>query len=78
MNIDKKGKIASKRINKAKKDKSLNADKEGGYKPPKNWKHVYLRSEKLRRAKQLGFQYPRLSQQQLLDQEDKLGDDEED
>ncbi len=24
----------------------------------KNWKHVYTRSEKLHRAKQLGFVYP--------------------
>lgn len=29
------------------------------FKPEKNWKQVYLRSEKLNRAKQLGFEYPR-------------------
>lgn len=36
-------------------------------KPPKNWKHVYLRSEKMRRAKQLGFEYPIRSTRQMLD-----------
>lgn len=45
-------------------DESLNADI---YKPPKNWKHVYLRSEKMRRAKQLGFEYPKRSTRQMLD-----------
>ena len=29
------------------------------WKPEKKWKMVYLRSEKLSRAKQLGFEYPR-------------------
>jgi len=29
------------------------------FKPEKKWKLVYLRSEKLSRAKQLGFEYPR-------------------
>ena len=41
----------------------------GAWKPEKNWKMVYLRSEKLRRAKQLGFQYPTLTARQLLDVE---------
>jgi predicted protein tyrosine phosphatase len=31
----------------------------------KNWKKVYTRSEKLGRAKQLGFDYPRVSEAQL-------------
>lgn len=39
------------------------------WKPEKNWKMVYLRSEKLKRAKQLGFHYPRKSQRQLLEME---------
>jgi predicted protein tyrosine phosphatase len=35
----------------------------------KNWKHVYTRSNKLHRAKQLGFEYPRVSEAELLDRE---------
>ncbi|MEM6784578.1 MAG: hypothetical protein AAF624_12680 [Bacteroidota bacterium] len=35
----------------------------------KKWKQVYTRSEKLRRAKQLGFEYPRLSTSEMVDQE---------
>ena len=31
----------------------------------KNWKLLYLRSEKLARAKQLGFSYPRVYMHQL-------------
>ncbi len=30
------------------------------FKPEKKWKMVYLRSEKLSRAMQLGFEYPRV------------------
>jgi hypothetical protein len=37
-------------------------------KPEKKWKMLYLRSEKLKRAKQLGFDYPLKSSRQLLDQ----------
>ncbi len=44
------------------------------WKPEKNWKMVYLRSEKLSRAKQLGFPYPRLSCRQLLDKELLIND----
>ncbi len=40
------------------------------WKPEKNWKMLYLRSEKLSRARQLGFDYPRKSGRQLLDGED--------
>jgi hypothetical protein len=40
------------------------------WKPEKNWKMVYLRSEKLSRAKQLGFDYPKKTVRQLLDYED--------
>jgi predicted protein tyrosine phosphatase len=35
----------------------------------KNWKHVYTRSEKLHRSKQLGFEYPRLSEPAMVDEE---------
>jgi hypothetical protein len=38
-------------------------------KPEKKWNLVYLRSEKLARAKQLGFEYPRKTSRQLLDSE---------
>ena len=34
----------------------------------KNWKHVYSRAGKLARARQLGFDYPRKTQQDLLDE----------
>jgi hypothetical protein len=43
---------------------------EDRWKPEKNWKMVYLRSEKLSRAKQLGFDYPKKTVRQLLDCED--------
>lgn len=42
---------------------------EDDWKPEKKWKMIYLRSEKLIRAKQLGFDYPRKSTRQLLDSE---------
>lgn len=50
---------------------------EAFYKPEKNWKHLYFRSNKLSRAKQLGFDYPRKSVRQLLDdiEIDNLSDD---
>ena len=35
----------------------------------KKWKNVYTRSEKLHRAKQLGFEYPILTEKKLLDGE---------
>ncbi|MEG0184198.1 MAG: hypothetical protein RR704_12190 [Stenotrophomonas sp.] len=38
------------------------------HKPEKNWKLMYTRSDKLLRARQLGFTYPVLSPRQLLDQ----------
>jgi hypothetical protein len=43
---------------------------EDRWKPEKNWKMVYLRSEKLSRSKQLGFDYPKKTVRQLLDCED--------
>ncbi|WKD48940.1 hypothetical protein [Microbulbifer spongiae] len=33
----------------------------------KNWKLMYTRSEKLRRAKQLGIEYPKRAVRQTLD-----------
>ncbi len=47
---------------------------EDQWKPEKNWKMLYLRSEKLSRAKQLGFDYPRKNSHQLLDSEDDGND----
>jgi predicted protein tyrosine phosphatase len=35
----------------------------------KNWKHVYTRSNKLHRAKKLGFVYPRESETNMADRE---------
>ena len=37
--------------------------------PEKKWKHIYTRSNKLHRAKQLGFDYPRVSESILADRE---------
>jgi len=39
------------------------------YKPEKNWKLMYLRRNKLARAKQLGFDYPVKNQRQIVEQE---------
>jgi len=39
------------------------------WKREKNWKHLYPRSVKLARAKQLGIEYPRLTEAQLSEQE---------
>lgn len=36
------------------------------WKPEKAWKMMYLRSEKLHRAQQLGFKYPKQTERQLL------------
>ena len=35
----------------------------------KKWKHVYTRSRKLHRAKQLGFEYPRVSESQMVERD---------
>lgn len=34
----------------------------------KKWKHVYTRSAKVARARQLGFEYPKRTDRQLLDE----------
>ena len=39
------------------------------WKPEKKWKHMYLRKEKLARARQLGIHYPRKRGRQFLDKE---------
>ena len=41
----------------------------------KNWKHLYLRSDKLARAKQLGFDYPRITEAELIGQESAHNDE---
>ncbi|EJZ57960.1 MULTISPECIES: hypothetical protein [Pseudomonas] len=38
------------------------------FKPPKNWKLMYTRADKLARARQLGMSYPIRTTRQLLDQ----------
>ena len=38
------------------------------WKPEKKWKKLYLRSEKLARAKQLGIEYPRKNSRHLIEQ----------
>jgi hypothetical protein len=35
----------------------------------KKWRHLYTRSLKLRRAQQLGFEYPRLNEREMLQTE---------
>jgi len=37
----------------------------------KRWRFLYLRSDKLHRAKQFGTDYPRISQRQKIEREDK-------
>ena len=37
------------------------------WKPEKKWRLIYLRSEKLARAQQLGMEYPRKGMRQMLD-----------
>lgn len=49
--------------NKLNKSNGMGCDKM--FKPEKKWKLVYLRSEKLSRAKQLGFEYPRRKIEEL-------------
>ncbi|KGJ96904.1 low molecular weight protein tyrosine phosphatase family protein [Colwellia psychrerythraea] len=44
------------------------------YTPEKNWKLMYIRSEKLKRAKQLGIDYPNKTLRQTLDDEMPLKD----
>ena len=67
MNIEKK-EARSNRIDSKKKKDCAENKIEAKYKSPKNWKHMYLRSEKLRRAKQLGIEYPRKSNSELLNE----------
>jgi predicted protein tyrosine phosphatase len=40
----------------------------------KNWKHLYLRSAKLARAKQLGTEYPRVVESELIGTTIRAGD----
>jgi len=40
----------------------------------KNWKMMYGRSEKIIRARQLGFEYPKQTTRQLLDDESPLSE----
>jgi hypothetical protein len=42
----------------------------------KRWKDLYLRSAKLARAKQLGFDYPRTTEKQLVQEEELARTDE--
>lgn len=50
---------AKDRINKSRDN--LNSQETQCFTPEKNWKHLYLRSEKLARAAQLGIDYPQVS-----------------
>lgn len=61
-----KSKRAQRVKNNKVKSRHINMEEES-YKPPKNWKHMYLRSEKMKRAEQLGFEYPIRSTRQMLD-----------
>ena len=60
---------AKKRQNKGKEMGGKKLDK-----PQKNWKLLVLRSEKVARAKQLGFDYPKRHQQEWLAPEDETDD----
>jgi hypothetical protein len=52
---------------KSKVNKKRGMSSKEKWKPEKKWKLVYLRSAKLSRAKQLGFEYPRKNIRQLLE-----------
>lgn len=49
-------------------------DSQDNWVPPKNWKWLGRRWHKLRRAKQLGFDYSRLNWRQLTDKEVESND----
>ena len=55
-----KDEVAKKRVNKFRKDIHLNELCDYA-KYEKNWKHMYTRSQKMKRAEQLGFTYPRIN-----------------
>jgi len=57
------------------KSKRISASNHKKWKPEKNWKLMYLRSEKLVRAKQLGIEYPRRTISQLFDNEQPLNEE---
>lgn len=57
------------------KDKSENLNAvEPKQKATKNWKEMYIRSSKLKRAKQLGTEYPKKTIRQTLDEFDESED----
>ena len=43
----------------------------------KNWKLLYLRSNKLARARQLGFEYPRKSAREVIDEHTATGQEDQ-
>jgi len=50
-------------------DKIIRMSTKDDWPKEKNWKHLYTRSVKLARAQQLGFDYPRITEKQLVQQE---------
>ena len=67
--MEEKRNKGSRRFHNSKKKKNENDILADTWKPEKNWKMVYLRSEKLKRASQLGNTYPRKTLNQVLDEE---------
>lgn len=59
-------------VSKINNGKGMGSDEK--WKPEKKWKMLYLRSEKLSRAKKLGFEYPRKSYRQLIEKELEFND----
>ncbi|WP_228553153.1 hypothetical protein [Pseudoalteromonas sp. PPB1] len=57
------------------KSRKNNETTEKQWSAEKNWKLMYTRSEKLRRAKQLGIEYSKKTVRQTLDSEQPLDDD---
>ncbi|MDV2079856.1 hypothetical protein [Marinobacter xestospongiae] len=51
------------------KSRRVTGSTEGNWLFEKNWKLMLTRSEKLRRAKQLGIEYPKRTVRQTLDEE---------
>ena len=60
---DQRSRAWRKRQNALKKNRGMGTGSK--FRPEKKWSNLYLRSNKLARAKQLGFEYPRLNHRQL-------------
>jgi len=67
--MEKRRNRGSRRFHNSRKKKNENDIVLDTWRPEKNWKLMYLRSEKLKRASQLGYTYPKKTLNQVLDEE---------